>query len=97
MSTSLQQLTVRGQQLLAESEDGIEDETLQALISWLAELQQVLPHPQGEHHSREALEQILAVNEAITEVVRKNREELGASIRQTRTGIDAVKAYQGKS
>jgi len=97
MSTSLQQLAIRGQQLLAESEDGIEDETLQALISWLAELQQLLPHPQGEHHPREALEQILAVNEAITEVVRKNREELGASIRQTRTGIDAVKAYQGKS
>jgi len=95
MSSTLQQLVNRGQVLLVESEQGIEDETRDALLSWLTELQQLL-HDSSHEQARADLEQILAVNEAITERVLKYREELGDSIRQTRTGINAVKAYQGK-
>jgi flagellar motility protein MotE (MotC chaperone) len=96
MSAALQQLVSRGQVLLAESEEAIEDETRDALLAWLAELQQLL-HDSAHEQTRADLEQILAVNEAITERVLQYREELGDSIRQTRTGINAVKAYQGKA
>lgn len=96
MSSPLQQLAARGQLLLADSVAGIEDATLDALVAWLDELQQVLHHSEGQP-AREDLEQILSVNEAITALVIKNRDELGAGIKQTRTGINAVKAYQGKS
>jgi hypothetical protein len=95
MSTTLQQLVSRGQVLLAESEQAIEDETRDALMSWLAELQQLL-HDSSHEQTRADLEQILAVNEAITERVLKYRDELGDTIRQTQMGINAVKAYQGK-
>jgi hypothetical protein len=95
MSSTLQQLVSRGQVLLAESEQAIEDETRDALLAWLTDLQQLL-HDSSHEQARADLEQILAVNEAITERVLKYREELGDNIRQTRTGINAVKAYQGK-
>jgi hypothetical protein len=97
MSSPLQQLSASGQQLLAETKGGIEDDTLDALVTWLDKLQQVLQHPPEGQPTREDLEQILSVNEAITALVMKNRDELGTGIKQTRTGIDAVKAYQGKS
>jgi len=97
MPSPLQQLTATGQQLLADSEGGIQDDTLDALVAWLDNLQQVLQLPPEEGQpTREDLEQILSVNEAITTLVLKHRDELGASIKQTRTGIDAVKAYQAK-
>lgn len=95
MST-LQQLAGRGRELLADSGAGIDDELLEALQAWSDELQQVLQHPPSGPHTREELEQILVVNEGITDVIRNSRDELGANIRQTRTGMDAVKAYQGK-
>lgn len=97
MSSTLQQLAVSGQKLLADSNEGIDDETMDALIAWHAELEQVLHHPVTGQPSREDLERILSVNESITALVKQGRDELGASIKQTRTGLDAVKAYQGKS
>ena len=97
MSSPLQQLAASGQQLLTEAEGSIEDDTLNALVVWLDKLQQVLQHPTEGQPTREDLEQVLSVNEAITVLVQKGRDELGTDIKQTRTGIDAVKAYQGKS
>lgn len=97
VSSPLQQLTASGKKLLADSEGDIEDDTLDALVAWLDELQRVLQHPTEGQPTREDLEQILSVNEAVTALVMKNRDELGATIKQTRTGIDAVKAYQAKS
>ncbi len=97
MSSTLQQLAVSGQELLTDSSVGIDEKTIDALVAWHAELERVLNHPANGQATREDLERILSVNESITALVQQGRDELGASIKQTRTGLDAVKAYQGKS
>lgn len=97
MSSTLQQLAVSGQELLTDSSVGIDEKTIDALVAWHAELERVLHHPANGQATREDLERILSVNESITALVKQGRDELGASIKQTRTGLDAVKAYQGKS